>query len=162
MQMGSSGRSSDIDVVPTGSIGLNLALGVGGYARGRIVEIYGAEMCGKTTLALHAAAEAQRLGGSCTFIDAEHAVGARCGRSDAAAGPGVREEAWRQRRRALHFSARLSLSKGGRGGNQRRRGSKRSKLRTRSCGRRRWTSSSSTASPHSSPRPNWSQNPIAH
>lgn len=62
-----------VDVVPTGSIGLNLALGVGGYPRGRIIEIYGPESSGKTTLAIHAIAEAQKAGGIAAFIDAEHA-----------------------------------------------------------------------------------------
>jgi recombination protein RecA len=65
--------SSDIAVIPTGSIGLDLALGVGGYPRGRVVEIYGPESSGKTTLAIHAIAEAQRMGGVAAFIDAEHA-----------------------------------------------------------------------------------------
>lgn len=64
----------DIDVVPTGSMGLNEALGVGGYPRGRIIEIYGPESSGKTTLALHAVAEAQKKNGICAFIDAEHAM----------------------------------------------------------------------------------------
>ena len=63
----------NIDVIPTGSIALNAALGVGGYPRGRIVEIYGPESSGKTTLAIHAIAEAQKLGGIAAFIDAEHA-----------------------------------------------------------------------------------------
>ena len=62
-----------IDVIPTGSIGLNAALGVGGYPRGRIIEIYGPESSGKTTLAIHAIAEAQKMGGIAAFIDAEHA-----------------------------------------------------------------------------------------
>ncbi len=62
-----------IEVIPTGSIGLNAALGVGGYPRGRIIEIYGPESSGKTTLALHAIAEAQKAGGIAAFIDAEHA-----------------------------------------------------------------------------------------
>ena len=62
-----------VDVIPTGSLALNLALGVGGYPRGRIIEIYGPESSGKTTLALHAIAEAQKLGGIAAFIDAEHA-----------------------------------------------------------------------------------------
>jgi len=62
-----------IDVIPTGSIGLNAALGVGGYPRGRVIEIYGPESSGKTTLAIHAIAEAQKLGGTAAFIDAEHA-----------------------------------------------------------------------------------------
>ena len=64
----------DIDVVPTGSLGLDTALGVGGLPRGRIVEIFGPESSGKTTLTLHVIAEAQKLGGICAFIDAEHAM----------------------------------------------------------------------------------------
>ena len=63
----------NIEVIPTGSIGLNAALGVGGYPRGRVVEIYGPESSGKTTLAIHAIAEAQKMGGIASFIDAEHA-----------------------------------------------------------------------------------------
>ena len=64
----------DIDVIPTGSIGLDDALGIGGYPRGRIIEIFGPESSGKTTLSLHAIAEAQKNGGICAFIDAEHAM----------------------------------------------------------------------------------------
>ena len=63
----------EVEVIPTGSIGLNAALGVGGYPRGRIIEIYGPESSGKTTLAIHAIAEAQKAGGIAAFIDAEHA-----------------------------------------------------------------------------------------
>jgi recombination protein RecA len=63
----------DVDVIPTGSLNLDLALGVGGYPRGRIVEIYGPESSGKTTLTIHAIAEAQKQGLSCAFVDAEHA-----------------------------------------------------------------------------------------
>jgi recombination protein RecA len=63
----------NIEIIPSGSLGLNSALGVGGYPRGRIIEIYGPESSGKTTLALHAIAEAQKLGGIAAFIDAEHA-----------------------------------------------------------------------------------------
>ena len=63
----------EVDVIPTGSLGLDLALGVGGYPRGRIVEIYGPESSGKTTLTLHAIAQAQKAGGIAAFIDAEHA-----------------------------------------------------------------------------------------
>jgi recombination protein RecA len=65
---------TDIPVIPSGSIGLNAALGVGGYPRGRVVEIYGPESSGKTTLALNAIAEAQKAGGTAGFIDAEHAL----------------------------------------------------------------------------------------
>ncbi len=68
------GPAEAVEVIPTGSIGLDLALGVGGYPRGRIVEIYGPEASGKTTLTLHAMAEVQRLGGTAAFIDAEHAL----------------------------------------------------------------------------------------
>mgnify|MGYP001013344139 CR=1 FL=1 len=63
----------DIDAISTGSLGLDLALGVGGYPRGRVIEIYGPESSGKTTLTLHAIAEAQKAGGIAAFIDAEHA-----------------------------------------------------------------------------------------
>lgn len=63
----------DIDFIPTGSIGLDIALGIGGLPRGRIIEVYGPESSGKTTLAIHAIAEAQKLGGVAAFIDAEHA-----------------------------------------------------------------------------------------
>ncbi len=64
----------DIDAIPSGSIGLDWALGIGGYPRGRILEVYGPESSGKTTLSLHAIAEAQKKGGVCAFIDAEHAL----------------------------------------------------------------------------------------
>lgn len=64
----------DVNVIPTGSIGLDSALGVGGLPRGRIIEIFGPESSGKTTLALHVVAEAQKLGGICAYIDAEHAM----------------------------------------------------------------------------------------
>ncbi len=64
----------ETEVVSTGSLGLDIALGIGGLPRGRVVEVYGPESSGKTTLALHVAAEAQRLGGTCAFIDAEHAL----------------------------------------------------------------------------------------
>lgn len=72
MKMGDS-KVEEVNVIPTGSIGLNLALGVGGYPRGRVIEIYGPESSGKTTLAIHAIAEAQKAGGIAAFIDAEHA-----------------------------------------------------------------------------------------
>ena len=64
----------NVNVIPTGSIGLDAALGVGGVPRGRIIEIFGPESSGKTTLALHIIAEAQKMGGICAFIDAEHAM----------------------------------------------------------------------------------------
>ncbi len=67
-------KSVETEVVPTGSLGLDMALGIGGLPRGRVVEIYGPESSGKTTLALHVIAEAQKLGGTCAFIDAEHAL----------------------------------------------------------------------------------------
>ena len=72
MQLGNK-TVEEIDVISTGSIGLNAALGVGGYPRGRVIEIYGPESSGKTTLAIHAIAEAQKAGGIAAFIDAEHA-----------------------------------------------------------------------------------------
>ncbi|MBQ6681687.1 MAG: recombinase RecA [Prevotella sp.] len=72
MRMGDE-KTENVDVIPTGSIGLNVALGVGGYPKGRIIEIYGPESSGKTTLAIHAIAEAQKQGGIAAFIDAEHA-----------------------------------------------------------------------------------------
>ncbi len=67
-------RVSDVEVIPTGSLSLDAALGIGGLPRGRVVEIYGPESSGKTTLTLHAIAEAQKMGGTCAFIDAEHAL----------------------------------------------------------------------------------------
>ncbi|HEX7598510.1 MAG TPA: recombinase RecA, partial [Polyangia bacterium] len=68
------GGTEDIAVIPTGSVGLDLALGVGGLPRGRVIEVYGPESSGKTTLTLHAIAQAQKAGGICAFIDAEHAL----------------------------------------------------------------------------------------
>ena len=67
-------RTTEIDSISTGSIGLDMALGIGGLPRGRVVEIYGPESSGKTTLTLHIIAEAQKKGGTCAFIDAEHAL----------------------------------------------------------------------------------------
>ncbi len=72
MKMGDE-KIEEISVIPTGSIGLNVALGVGGYPRGRVIEIFGPESSGKTTLAIHAIAEAQKAGGVAAFVDAEHA-----------------------------------------------------------------------------------------
>ena len=74
MRMGDGGVIRDIDVVSTGSIGLDVALGVGGLPKGRVVEIYGPESSGKTTLTLQVVAEAQKLGGTAAFVDAEHAL----------------------------------------------------------------------------------------
>ncbi|MFN7088222.1 MAG: recombinase RecA [Candidatus Paceibacteria bacterium] len=73
MKLGEA-RRVDVDAIPTGSVGLDIALGVGGMPRGRIIEIYGAESSGKTTLALHVIAQAQRAGGRAAFVDAEHAL----------------------------------------------------------------------------------------
>ncbi len=74
MRMGAKAGTETIDVISSGSLGLDLALGIGGLPRGRVIEIYGPESSGKTTLALHAIAEAQKRGGTCAFIDAEHAL----------------------------------------------------------------------------------------
>src|ERR1700726_4397545 len=74
MKLGSREAAADTDVISTGSLGLDIALGIGGLPRGRVVEIYGPESSGKTTLALHVIAEAQKGGGTCAFIDAEHAL----------------------------------------------------------------------------------------
>jgi len=74
MRMGARGIDEQIETIPSGSLSLDLALGIGGLPRGRVVEIYGPESSGKTTLALHAIAEAQKRGGTCAFIDAEHAL----------------------------------------------------------------------------------------
>ncbi len=74
MRLGQEGSVIEIETVSSGSLGLDIALGIGGYPRSRVVEIYGPESSGKTTLALHAIAEAQKNGGVCAFIDAEHAL----------------------------------------------------------------------------------------
>ncbi len=74
MKLGESGVKLSVDVIPTGSLGLDMALGVGGLPRGRVVEIFGPEGGGKTTLALHVIAEAQKKGGTAAFVDAEHAL----------------------------------------------------------------------------------------
>src|ERR1700686_3214456 len=74
MKLGKNDRSMDIETISSGSLGLDIALGVGGLPRGRVVEIYGPESSGKTTLALHTVAEGQKRGGICAFIDAEHAL----------------------------------------------------------------------------------------
>ena len=74
MRLGQRDAALDIEAVSTGSIGLDIGLGIGGLPKGRIIEIYGPESSGKTTLALHVVAEAQKLGGVCAFVDAEHAL----------------------------------------------------------------------------------------
>ncbi|MGH7056600.1 MAG: ATPase domain-containing protein, partial [Acetobacteraceae bacterium] len=74
MRMGAGAGDEPVEVIPSGSLGLDLAVGIGGLPRGRIVEIYGPESSGKTTLALHVLAEAQKRGGTCAFLDAEHAL----------------------------------------------------------------------------------------
>ena len=74
MRLGAKNLTDGVEVIPTGSLGLDLALGIGGLPKGRIVEIYGPESSGKTTLALHVIAEAQKAGGTCAFLDAEHAL----------------------------------------------------------------------------------------
>jgi RecA/RadA recombinase len=74
MRMGDEGAPVKVDAIPTGALSLDLALGIGGMPRGRIVEVYGPESSGKTTLVYHVIAEAQKLGGVCAFIDAEHAM----------------------------------------------------------------------------------------
>ena len=74
MKLGTTGENIDVQAISTGSLGLDVALGIGGLPKGRIVEIYGPESSGKTTLALHVVAESQKAGGTCAFVDAEHAL----------------------------------------------------------------------------------------
>jgi recombination protein RecA len=74
MKLGQGGKIADIPAISTGSLGLDIALGIGGLPRGRVIEIYGPESSGKTTLALHVVAQAQKTGGTCAFVDAEHAL----------------------------------------------------------------------------------------
>ena len=76
MRLGQAETPVEIEAISTGSLGLDIALGIGGLPRGRVIEVYGPESSGKTTLALHVVAEAQKLGGTCAFIDAEHALDA--------------------------------------------------------------------------------------
>ncbi|MEX0814810.1 MAG: ATPase domain-containing protein, partial [Dongiaceae bacterium] len=77
MRLGQRDKVVETEVVSTGSLGLDIALGIGGLPRGRVVEIYGPESSGKTTLALQVLAEAQKAGGTCAFVDAEHALDPR-------------------------------------------------------------------------------------
>ncbi|MBA4131721.1 MAG: recombinase RecA [Hyphomicrobium sp.] len=74
MRLGTNDKSIDVEAISTGSLGLDIALGIGGLPKGRVVEIYGPESSGKTTLTLHVIAEAQKKGGTCAFVDAEHAL----------------------------------------------------------------------------------------
>jgi len=74
MRMGDEGAIRNVDAVSTGSLGLDVSLGIGGLPRGRVIEIYGPESSGKTTVTLHVVAEMQKLGGTAAFIDAEHAL----------------------------------------------------------------------------------------
>ena len=74
MRLGANEQVVEIETISTGSLGLDIALGVGGLPKGRIIEIYGPESSGKTTMALHTVAEAQKKGGICAFVDAEHAL----------------------------------------------------------------------------------------
>ncbi|HVY43396.1 MAG TPA: ATPase domain-containing protein, partial [Hyphomicrobiaceae bacterium] len=74
MRLGANDRTIDVEAISTGSLGLDIALGIGGLPKGRVIEIFGPESSGKTTLALQCVAEAQAKGGICAFVDAEHAL----------------------------------------------------------------------------------------
>lgn len=93
MKLGSDSAKQTVQVIPSGSLDLDIALGIGGYPIGRIVEIYGPESSGKTTLTLSAIAEAQKRGGVAAFIDAEHALD-----------PSYAKKTWGQYRRTFSFS----------------------------------------------------------
>ncbi len=101
MRLADGEVAEDIDVVSTGSLGLDIALGIGGLPRGRVVEIYGPESSGKTTLTLQVIAEMQKIGGTCAFIDAEHALDVQY-----AAKLGVRTPASRRSRSPTRWCAR--------------------------------------------------------
>ncbi len=94
MRLGDAASSYDVEAVSTGSLGLDIALGIGGLPRGRVVEIYGPESSGKTTLTLQVVAEVQRIGGTAAFVDAEHALD-----------PELRREARREHQRAAGLAA---------------------------------------------------------
>ena len=94
MKLGSR-ETMEVEAISSGSLGLDMALGIGGLPRGRVIEIYGPESSGKTTLALHAIAEAQRGGGTAAFVDAEHALD-----------PAYAKKLGRQHRRADRLAAR--------------------------------------------------------
>ena len=81
MKLGDTNASTEIEVIPTGCLSLDLALGIGGVPRGRILEVFGPESSGKTTVALHIIAETQKMGGVAAFIDAEHALDAQYARA---------------------------------------------------------------------------------
>ena len=116
MKLGDKGKVVEIESVHTGSLGLDLALGIGGLPKGRIVEIYGPESSGKTTLALHVVAEVQKAGGIAAFVDAEHALD-----------PGYAHKL------GVNLDDLLSRNP--------TPASRRSRSPTRWCGRARWTSS---------------------
>ncbi len=96
MKLGEAQQRMAVDAIPTGSIALDIALGVGGVPRGRVIEIFGPESSGKTTLVQHIIAEAQRMGGTCAIIDAEHALD-----------PEYARQAGRRRRQPVHLAAGL-------------------------------------------------------
>ena len=96
MRMGDPGARVSVDAIPTGALSLDIALGIGGVPRGRIIEIFGPESSGKTTLVYHILAEAQKLGGVCAFVDAEHAMD-----------PLYAQQDRRRHRRAARLPARL-------------------------------------------------------
>src|SRR4030081_2319001 len=116
MKLGEQAIEADLSVVSTGSLGLDLALGVGGLPRGRVVEIYGPESAGKTTLALECIAEAQKHGGICAFINAEHALDAAYARERGVSvedllisQPDNGEQALESVENVVHWSARRAV-----------------------------------------------------
>lgn len=105
MKLGEAAHMN-IDTIPTGALGLDIALGVGGFPRGRIIEIYGPEASGKTTVALHAVAEAQKAGGEAAFIDAEHALDPVYAK---ALGVNIENQSYREAVKAQSFSKKILL-----------------------------------------------------